>query len=198
MQAGRPRAGARRHRRHRLDGRAAGQVRVRRGRVVVAGRDTDPAGLAAHGRRRRRHRPRRARTWAPASAALHAERPFDAVLDYLWGRPAETVLDGAGGQPPRRALPRHPVRPDRLDGRADDEPARGHPARHRHHAVRRRHRQRATRGAGRAPAPRRCRGCSTWWPTGELHLRTQANGRLGRASGRGVDRRPNRRAPGWC
>jgi NADPH:quinone reductase-like Zn-dependent oxidoreductase len=25
-------------------------------------------------------------------AALHAERPFDAVLDYLWGGPAETVL----------------------------------------------------------------------------------------------------------
>ena len=25
-------------------------------------------------------------------AALHAERPFDAVLDYLWGEPAETVL----------------------------------------------------------------------------------------------------------
>ena len=25
-------------------------------------------------------------------AAMHAERPFDAVLDYLWGLPAETVL----------------------------------------------------------------------------------------------------------
>jgi len=25
-------------------------------------------------------------------AALHAERPFDAVLDYLWGEPAEQVL----------------------------------------------------------------------------------------------------------
>ncbi len=25
-------------------------------------------------------------------AAIHAERPFDAVLDYLWGQPAEQVL----------------------------------------------------------------------------------------------------------
>jgi len=25
-------------------------------------------------------------------AAMHAERPFDAVLDYLWGEPAERVL----------------------------------------------------------------------------------------------------------
>lgn len=25
-------------------------------------------------------------------AAMHAERPFDAVLDYLWGQPAETTL----------------------------------------------------------------------------------------------------------
>jgi NADPH:quinone reductase-like Zn-dependent oxidoreductase len=26
-------------------------------------------------------------------SAMHAERPFDAVLDYLWGEPAETVLE---------------------------------------------------------------------------------------------------------
>lgn len=32
--------------------------------------------------------------------ALHAERPFDAVLDYLWGEPAETVLTAlADGHP---------------------------------------------------------------------------------------------------
>jgi NADPH:quinone reductase-like Zn-dependent oxidoreductase len=30
-------------------------------------------------------------------AALHAERPFDAVLDYLWGAPAETVLAALSG-----------------------------------------------------------------------------------------------------
>jgi hypothetical protein len=27
---------------------------------------------------------------------MHAERPFDAVLDYLWGKPAEQVLDALG------------------------------------------------------------------------------------------------------
>jgi NADPH:quinone reductase-like Zn-dependent oxidoreductase len=29
-------------------------------------------------------------------AALHTERPFDAVLDYLWGEPAEQVLAALG------------------------------------------------------------------------------------------------------
>ena len=29
-------------------------------------------------------------------AAMHAERPFDAVLDYLWGEPAEQVLAALG------------------------------------------------------------------------------------------------------
>jgi len=29
-------------------------------------------------------------------AAAHAERPFDAVLDYLWGEPAEQVLTALG------------------------------------------------------------------------------------------------------
>jgi NADPH:quinone reductase-like Zn-dependent oxidoreductase len=29
-------------------------------------------------------------------AAMHAERPFDAVLDYLWGEPAEQVLTALG------------------------------------------------------------------------------------------------------
>jgi NADPH:quinone reductase-like Zn-dependent oxidoreductase len=29
-------------------------------------------------------------------AAAHAEQPFDAVLDYLWGEPAETVLSALG------------------------------------------------------------------------------------------------------
>jgi NADPH:quinone reductase-like Zn-dependent oxidoreductase len=28
--------------------------------------------------------------------AMHAERPFDAVLDYLWGKPTETVLQTLG------------------------------------------------------------------------------------------------------
>jgi NADPH:quinone reductase-like Zn-dependent oxidoreductase len=31
-------------------------------------------------------------------ATLHAERPFDAVLDYLWGDPAEQVLTALAGQ----------------------------------------------------------------------------------------------------
>jgi NADPH:quinone reductase-like Zn-dependent oxidoreductase len=31
-------------------------------------------------------------------AALHAERPFDAVLDYLWGEPAEQVLTALASQ----------------------------------------------------------------------------------------------------
>jgi NADPH:quinone reductase-like Zn-dependent oxidoreductase len=62
------------------------------GRVVVAGRDAsrlqwlqDTAGAddaIALGRE----------DLGARVAALHAERPFDAVLDYLWGEPAEQVL----------------------------------------------------------------------------------------------------------
>jgi NADPH:quinone reductase-like Zn-dependent oxidoreductase len=62
------------------------------GRVVVAGRDTtrlqwlqDIAGAddaIALG----------SEDLGASVAALHAERPFDAVLDYLWGEPAEQVL----------------------------------------------------------------------------------------------------------
>lgn len=33
-------------------------------------------------------------------AALHADRPFDAVLDYLWGKPAEEVLTALGSSHP--------------------------------------------------------------------------------------------------
>jgi NADPH:quinone reductase-like Zn-dependent oxidoreductase len=33
-------------------------------------------------------------------AAMHAERPFDAVLDYLWGPPAEGVLTALSGSHP--------------------------------------------------------------------------------------------------
>jgi NADPH:quinone reductase-like Zn-dependent oxidoreductase len=32
--------------------------------------------------------------------AMHAERPFDAVLDYLWGTPAETVLTALAASHP--------------------------------------------------------------------------------------------------
>ena len=39
-------------------------------------------------------------------AAAHAEQPFDAVLDYLWGEPAETVLAALG----RLAGTFHPIR----------------------------------------------------------------------------------------
>jgi len=31
-------------------------------------------------------------------AAAHRERPFDAVIDYLWGEPAEQVLSALGNQ----------------------------------------------------------------------------------------------------
>ena len=65
------------------------------GRVVVAGRDTtrldwlrtvgadDAIAIGTDDLRAR-------------VASLHAERPFDAVLDYLWGEPAEQVLDALG------------------------------------------------------------------------------------------------------
>lgn len=33
-------------------------------------------------------------------AALHAERPFDAVLDYLWGEPARAVLEALSSSHP--------------------------------------------------------------------------------------------------
>jgi NADPH:quinone reductase-like Zn-dependent oxidoreductase len=61
------------------------------GRVVVAGRDTERLdwlrtvgaddAIAL-----------RTDDLGASIAAMHAERPFDAVLDYLWGDPAETVL----------------------------------------------------------------------------------------------------------
>ncbi|KAA0096666.1 zinc-binding alcohol dehydrogenase family protein [Mycolicibacterium sp. P1-18] len=65
------------------------------GRVVVAGRDTsrldwlrtvgaDDVIALGDG------------DLAARVASLHAERPFDAVLDYLWGEPAEQVLEGLG------------------------------------------------------------------------------------------------------
>ncbi|MCV7419095.1 zinc-binding alcohol dehydrogenase family protein [Mycobacterium yunnanensis] len=65
------------------------------GRVVVAGRDTarlewlrtvgadDVIALGEEDLRAR-------------AATLHAERPFDAVLDYLWGKTAEQVLAALG------------------------------------------------------------------------------------------------------
>ena len=68
------------------------------GRVVVAGRDTarlqwlqDTAGAddaIALG----------SEDLGARVAALHAERPFDAVLDYLWGEPAAQVLTALAGQ----------------------------------------------------------------------------------------------------
>ncbi len=65
------------------------------GRVVVAGRDTarldwlrtagadDAIALGGD-------------DLADRVAERHAERPFDAVLDYLWGEPAERVLEALG------------------------------------------------------------------------------------------------------
>jgi NADPH:quinone reductase-like Zn-dependent oxidoreductase len=69
------------------------------GRVVVAGRDTtrldwlrtvgadDAIALTSE-------------DLGARVGALHAERPFDAVLDYLWGEPAETVLAALAGTHP--------------------------------------------------------------------------------------------------
>ena len=94
-------------------------------------------------------------------ATAHAERPFDAVLDYLWGEPAEKVL-AALGTSQLAAKFRHTVRADRGDGRPDNKCARGRPAQRRHHAVRDGHGQCAVRGADRRPqrgsAPAPCDG----------------------------------------
>ncbi|MEU0494901.1 zinc-binding alcohol dehydrogenase family protein [Mycobacterium sp. NPDC006124] len=77
------------------------------GRVVVAGRDTmrlqwlrtvgadDVITIGEEDLRAR-------------VAGLHAERPFDAVLDYLWGEPAEQVLAGLGAH--QLAAPYHLTR----------------------------------------------------------------------------------------
>jgi hypothetical protein len=80
-------------------------------------------------------------------AAMHAERPFDVVLDYLWGPPAEGVLTALSGSHP--SVHYHLTRFIQigLDGRSDVDAARGHPARQRHRAVGCRHRQRSTRRA---------------------------------------------------
>lgn len=43
-----------------------------------------------------------------AVAQMHAERPFDAVLDYLWGEPAAEVLTALAGSHP--AAHYHPTR----------------------------------------------------------------------------------------
>jgi NADPH:quinone reductase-like Zn-dependent oxidoreductase len=69
------------------------------GRIVVAGRDTarldwlrgvgaDDAIALGDG------------DLADRVAAMHADRPFDVVLDYLWGRPAEQVLTALGSSHP--------------------------------------------------------------------------------------------------
>ena len=39
---------------------------------------------------------------------MHAERPFDAVLDYLWGPPAERVLEALSASHPSAHY--HPTR----------------------------------------------------------------------------------------
>jgi NADPH:quinone reductase-like Zn-dependent oxidoreductase len=69
------------------------------GRVVVAGRDTtrldwlrtvgadDAIALKSE-------------DLGARVGALHAERPFDAVLDYLWGEPAEVVIAALAGTHP--------------------------------------------------------------------------------------------------
>lgn len=86
-----------------------------------------------------------------AITARHATRPFDAVLDYLWGSPRRTDAQRTGGQSSVGALPRHPVCPDRCDERGINQRERFHLAQHRHHLVRCRNRQRAARGAAARP-----------------------------------------------
>ena len=58
------------------------------------GRDVEGTGLAAHRRRRRVNHPRRTRsTSAIRSPSCTPLRPFDAVLDYLWGDPAQQTTE---------------------------------------------------------------------------------------------------------
>ena len=77
-------------------GRIAAQLAVRHGaRVVVAGRDRAvldrllALGAAAAVRVDRPH--------AELTAALAAEGPYDLVVDYLWGAPAEAALAALSG-----------------------------------------------------------------------------------------------------
>ena len=96
--------------------------------VSWAGRNTDATAVVTHRRRRRRHRTRRGRPRRARVAAAHAERPFDAVLDYLWGDPPRRCSRRWAPASSAAKLPRHTVRADRGDGRPDNERARGHPA----------------------------------------------------------------------
>jgi NADPH:quinone reductase-like Zn-dependent oxidoreductase len=84
-------------------GRIAAQLAVRRGaRVVVAGRSQRVLdGLRASGADAA-IRVDRAR--GELAAAIAAEGPYDLIVDYLWGAPAEAVfaaLPDAGGAPER-------------------------------------------------------------------------------------------------
>lgn len=77
------------------------------GRVVVAGRDTarlDWLGTVGADEAIAM----REEDLAARVAGLHTERPFDAVLDYLWGEPAATVLRALAGSHPSTHY--HPTR----------------------------------------------------------------------------------------
>jgi len=73
------------------------KAEFRVGRVVAVGRDTDRLewlrGVGADEVIRLGHDDLTARV-----AAAHRSRPFDAVIDYLWGEPAEQVLAALGNQ----------------------------------------------------------------------------------------------------
>jgi NADPH:quinone reductase-like Zn-dependent oxidoreductase len=68
------------------------------GRVVVAGRDTTRLQWLQDSAGADEAIPLGHEDLAARVAALHAARPFDAVLDYLWGDPAEQVLTALAGQ----------------------------------------------------------------------------------------------------
>ncbi|MHA3019330.1 quinone oxidoreductase family protein [Mycobacterium sp. BMJ-28] len=77
------------------------------GRVVVAGRDTQRLdwlrSVGADDAIAMREE-----DLAQRIGALHAERPFDAVLDYLWGEPAATALQALAASHPSSHY--HPTR----------------------------------------------------------------------------------------
>ena len=161
------------------------------GRVVVAGRDTSRLDwlrtVGADDAIALKSEDLGARV-----GALHAERPFDAVLDYLWGEPAEQVLAAlAATHPAAHYHATRFVQIGSMAGLTMTLPA-GILREHRHNPVRHRTRQRACRGHWSAPAPKRYRDCSTWWRRDGCTCAPRP-ARSPRSTTRGLRR--NRRAP---
>jgi NADPH:quinone reductase-like Zn-dependent oxidoreductase len=103
-------------------------------------------------------------------AAQHTDRPFDAVLDYLWGEPAEQVLTALASSHP--AAHYHATRLVQIGSMAACHSRCWHDC-----------------------APKRCRDCSRWsLPANcnyiQRHVRSPTSARSGP--------RPSPRAPEWC